>query len=162
MAAPVATPTPGVSPTSNRVAWRSKPRLREAMDRMRGVLQRVETRVLAEADTAGMVHAWLFGGALLVAALVAFMLWAIARSIQQSIHAVGEVAQALAAGDMDNRCEPHGSDEVSALARMINLLADTMQGMLTRLRIRGRAAAASATSWSKRWKWRTRKPRPIA
>jgi len=47
---------------------------------------------------------------------------------------VGEVAQALAAGDMDNRCEPHGNDEVSALARMINLLADTMQGMLTRLR----------------------------
>jgi hypothetical protein len=35
---------------------------------------------------------------------------------------------------MDNRCDTHGSDEVSGLARMINLLADTMQGMLTRLR----------------------------
>ena len=62
------------------------------------------------------------------------MVWAIAKSIQSSIHAVGEVAQALAAGDMDNRCDTHGSDEVSGLARMINLLADTMQGMLTRLR----------------------------
>ena len=35
---------------------------------------------------------------------------------------------------MDNRCDTHGSDEVSGLSRMINLLADTMQGMLTRLR----------------------------
>ena len=47
---------------------------------------------------------------------------------------MGDVAQALAAGDMDNRCDAHGTDEVSGLARMINLLADTMQGMLTRLR----------------------------
>jgi diguanylate cyclase (GGDEF)-like protein len=108
--------------------------LREAMNRMRGVLGRVETRVLAEADRADTVTTLLICGALLAAALSALLLWAIAKSIQHSIHAVGEVAQALAAGDMDNRCEPHGNDEVSALARMINLLADTMQGMLTRLR----------------------------
>src|SRR5688572_1393088 len=108
--------------------------LRESMARMRAILHRAESRVLAEADRASIVTTWLVGGALLVAALAALMLWAIARSIQSSIHEVGEVAQALAAGDMDNRCEAHGNDEVSALARMINLLADTMQGMLTRLR----------------------------
>ncbi len=108
--------------------------LREAMTRMRGVLGRVESRVLAEADRADMVTTLLLCGGLLAAALSGLLLWAIAKSIQHSIHAVGEVAQALAAGDMDNRCEPHGNDEVSALARMINLLADTMQGMLTRLR----------------------------
>src|SRR4029079_14703298 len=73
-------------------------------------------------------------GGLFAALLAALMLWLVGESIPHSIHAVGEGAQALAAGDMDNRCEPHGSDEVSALARMINLLADTMQGMLTRLR----------------------------
>jgi len=117
--------------------------LREAMTRMRVVLQRVEARVLVEADRATVVNTWLIGGGLIVALLGALMLWAIARSIQHSIHAVGEVAQALAAGDMDNRCEPHGSDEVSALARMINLLADTMQGMLTRLR-----SEASRSSFS--------------
>jgi diguanylate cyclase (GGDEF)-like protein len=108
--------------------------LRDAMTRMRVILQRVETHVLAEADRADKVTMWVIGAALLAAMLAALMIWMIARSIQHSIHAVGEVAQALAAGDMDNRCEPHGSDEVSALARMINLLADTMQGMLTRLR----------------------------
>ena len=108
--------------------------LREAMNRMRGVLGRVESRVLAEADRADTVTTLLICGGLLAAALSGLLLWAIAKSIQHSIHAVGEVAQALAAGDMDNRCEPHGNDEVSALARMINLLADTMQGMLTRLR----------------------------
>jgi diguanylate cyclase (GGDEF)-like protein len=106
----------------------------DAMGRMRGVLQRVETRVLDEADRADAVTTWLIGGALIAAALAALLVWVIAKSIQSSIQAVGEVAQALAAGDMDNRCETHGSDEISALARMINLLADTMQGMLTRLR----------------------------
>lgn len=108
--------------------------IREAMTRMRGVLGRAETRVLAEAGRADTVTTWLVCGGLIAAALAGLLLWAIALSIQHSIHAVGEVAQALAAGDMDNRCEPHGNDEVSALARMINLLADTMQGMLTRLR----------------------------
>ncbi|HEX5160388.1 MAG TPA: diguanylate cyclase [Steroidobacteraceae bacterium] len=108
--------------------------LRDAETRLQAVLQRVESRVVAEADGARFANTWLIGGGLLVAVIAALMLWAIARSIQQSIHDVGEVAQALAAGDMDNRCEPHGTDEVSALARMINLLADTMQGMLTRLR----------------------------
>jgi diguanylate cyclase (GGDEF)-like protein len=108
--------------------------IRDAMTRMRGVLGRVEARVLAEAGRADSVATWLIVGGLIAATLAGLLVWAIAKSIQHSIHAVGEVAQALAAGDMDNRCEPHGNDEVSALARMINLLADTMQGMLTRLR----------------------------
>ncbi len=108
--------------------------LRDAMTRMRTVLGRVETRVLAEAGRSGTITAWVIGGGALAALLVAFMLWAIAHSIRTSIRTVGEVAQALAAGDMDNRCDTHGSDEISGLSRMINLLADTMQGMLTRLR----------------------------
>ena len=109
--------------------------LRDAMTRMRGVLHRVETRVLAEADRADTVTAWLIGGAL--SRPRSSRCWCSGRSrIPSSVrlHDVGEVAQALAAGDMDNRCDTHGSDEVSGLARMINLLADTMQGMLTRLR----------------------------
>jgi diguanylate cyclase (GGDEF)-like protein len=108
--------------------------LRDAMSRMRGVLQRVETRVLAEASRADSVNAWLLGGALFAALIAGFTLWAVARSIQSSIRSIGEVAQALAAGDMDNRCEVQGHDALGGLARMINLLADTMQGMLTRLR----------------------------
>jgi diguanylate cyclase (GGDEF)-like protein len=108
--------------------------LREAMTRLRAVLYRAETRVIGEANHAGMVIAWVIGGAVVAALLAALMLYAIARSLQQSIRSVGEVAQALAAGDMDNRCETDGTDEINTLARMINLLADTMQGMLTRLR----------------------------
>jgi methyl-accepting chemotaxis protein len=72
--------------------------LREAMTRLHAIQQRVEIRVLVEADGASLVNTWLAVGALLVAALAALLLWAIARSIQKSIHEVGEVAQALAAG----------------------------------------------------------------
>ncbi len=108
--------------------------LRDSMARMRVVLFRVETRVLAEAERADSVTAWLIAGAVLAVLLAGFALWLVAHSIQNSLRSVGEVAQALAAGDMDNRCDTHGHDEVSGLAKMINLLADTMQGMLTRLR----------------------------
>jgi diguanylate cyclase (GGDEF)-like protein len=108
--------------------------LRDAMTRMRSVLYRVETRVLNEAERADSVTAWLIGGAISAMLLLGFGTWAVARSIQTALRTVGEVAQALAAGDMDNRCEAQGHDEIGGLARMINLLADTMQGMLTRLR----------------------------
>jgi diguanylate cyclase (GGDEF)-like protein len=108
--------------------------IRDAMTRMRVVLGRFETRVLTETNRSGTVAAWVIGGALAAAVVVGLMMWAMAMSIRHSILTIGEVAQALAAGDMDNRCDSHGSDEVSGLARMINLLADTMQGMLTRLR----------------------------
>jgi diguanylate cyclase (GGDEF)-like protein len=108
--------------------------LKDSMSRMRSVLQRVETRVLAEAERAGAVKAWLIGGAAAAAIVAMLVFSAMARSLQRSLQEVGNVAQALAAGDMDNRCDTHGTDEVSGLARMINLLADTMQGMLTRLR----------------------------
>jgi diguanylate cyclase (GGDEF)-like protein len=106
----------------------------EAMTRMRVVLHRVETRVIEDAARSGSITAWVVGGVSFALLLVGLMMWAIAHSIRSSIVAVGEVAQALAAGDMDNRCDTHGSDEVTSLARMINLLADTMQGMLSRLR----------------------------
>ena len=108
--------------------------LRDAMTRMRAVLFRAETRVLTQADRADSVIAWLIAGAVFASLFAGFALWLVAHSIQGSLRSVGEVAQALAAGDMDNRCDTHGHDEVGGLARMINLLADTMQGMLTRLR----------------------------
>ncbi len=108
--------------------------LTEAMERMRGVLHRMETRVIAEANRSSVVRAWVIGGGLLAACIVIAVFLFIANSLQKSIHSVAEVAQALAAGDMDNRCDVSGDDEVSGLARMVNLLADTMQGMLTRLR----------------------------
>jgi diguanylate cyclase (GGDEF)-like protein len=108
--------------------------LAEAMTRMRGVLHRVETRVIAEANRSSVVTAWVIGGGLLAAAIAIAVFLFIANSLQKSIHSVAEVAQSLAAGDMDNRCDVSGNDEVSGLARMVNLLADTMQGMLTRLR----------------------------
>jgi diguanylate cyclase (GGDEF)-like protein len=98
------------------------------------VLQRVETRVLEDARRATLMSAWIIAGAIFAAVLAVAIFWMIARSISHSVRDISDVAQALAAGDMDNRCDVHGNDEVSSLARMINLLADTMQGMLTRLR----------------------------
>ena len=108
--------------------------LTEAMMRMRGVLHRMETRVIEQANRSSVVTAWLIGGGLLAVGIAVAVFLFIANSLQKSIHSVAEVAQALAAGDMDNRCDVTGNDEVSGLARMVNLLADTMQGMLTRLR----------------------------
>jgi diguanylate cyclase (GGDEF)-like protein len=108
--------------------------IKDSMMRLRSVLQRVETRVLDEARRAMLMSAWIVGGAIFAAIVAVAMFWMIAKSISNTVKDISDVAQALAAGDMDNRCDVHGNDEVSSLARMINLLADTMQGMLTRLR----------------------------
>ncbi len=106
----------------------------DAMVRMRSILQRVETRVLQQESQSWRITTGVIVGGAAVGVLMWLMLWRGARSIQKSIRAVSDVAQSLAAGDMDNRCELHGAAEVNSLARMVNLLADTMQGMLTRLR----------------------------
>jgi diguanylate cyclase (GGDEF)-like protein len=108
--------------------------LHDAMRRMRVILHRIETRVLNESERFAPQTAWIIGGALFAALLATIAFYAVAKSIQSSIRAVSDVAQALAAGDLDNRCDAQSADEVGSLARMINLLADTMQGMLTRLR----------------------------
>jgi diguanylate cyclase (GGDEF)-like protein len=115
-----------------RVALESA--LRECMTRMRGVLHRVETRVILEAGRNDIVTFWVIAGAVVAAILATLMFMGIAYSIQESIRSVRDVAQSLAAGDMDNRCEIHGKDEVGSLARMVNTLADTMGNMITRLR----------------------------
>jgi diguanylate cyclase (GGDEF)-like protein len=108
--------------------------LHDAMRRMRVILHRIETRVLNESERFAPQTVWIIVGALFAALLATIAFYAVAKSIQNSIRAVSDVAQALAAGDMDNRCDAQSADEVGSLARMINLLADTMQGMLTRLR----------------------------
>jgi diguanylate cyclase (GGDEF)-like protein len=115
-----------------RVSFESA--LTDAMLRMRSVLHRAETRVLEESGRSSTITWWVIAGSIAAALMAALTFWIIAHSIRESIRSIRDVAQALAAGDMDNRCDSHGSDEVGALARMINLLADTMQGMLTRLR----------------------------
>ena len=109
--------------------------LRDAMTRMRGVLHRVETRVIAEANRSGIVTAWVIGGACWRPRSRDRRVLGIAKSIAEfdsrrwvrSRRRWPPATWTIAATRI-------GSDEVSGLARMINLLADTMQGMLTRLR----------------------------
>jgi hypothetical protein len=90
--------------------------IRDAMTRMRSVLQRVETRVISEANQTGVITAWVgWRGAFAISCSWEPPMWAIAPH-SHFIRTVGDVAQALAAGDMDNRCDAHGSDEVSGLS----------------------------------------------
>jgi diguanylate cyclase (GGDEF)-like protein len=115
-----------------RVALESA--LREAMNRMRGILHRIETRVIAESGRNDVVTLWVVAGAALAALIACLMFMGIAYSILGSIRSVRDVAESLAAGDMDNRCDIHANDEVGGLSRMVNTLADTMGQMITRLR----------------------------
>jgi diguanylate cyclase (GGDEF)-like protein len=115
-----------------RVALESA--LREAMNRMRGILHRVETRVIAESGRNDIVTLWVVAAAALAGLLACLMFMGIAYSILGSIRSVRDVAESLAAGDMDNRCDIHANDEVGGLSRMVNTLADTMGQMITRLR----------------------------
>ncbi len=106
----------------------------EATDKTAALAHRAESRVLNETGRTASLSTWIVAGAIVIAGIMVLIFWGIAYSIQGSIRSVREVAQSLATGDMDHRCEVHSSDEVSGLAAAINTLADTMRDMIVRLR----------------------------
>lgn len=76
---------------------------------------------------------------LLFAGLVTVTLgWAgvglIARSIRRSLTGLRDVAQAVAAGDLERRSDLHGPDEVGQLAGAVNRMAHELHGMISRMR----------------------------
>jgi diguanylate cyclase (GGDEF)-like protein len=76
----------------------------------------------------------------LLAAAVATVLggWlgvaAIARSIRRSLMGLRDVAQAVAAGELDRRSDQKGRDEVGQLASSVNQMADGLHQMIDRMR----------------------------
>jgi two-component system sensor histidine kinase BaeS len=64
------------------------------------------------------------GMALLAATLLGFLL---ARHLSRPVVALRDSVQSLTAGDFSTRTEPAGQDEIAALARHINRLAETLQ-----------------------------------
>src|SRR5690349_23320444 len=69
--------------------------LRDAMTRIRGVLQRIEARVINDSGDAFSTDVWIIGGALFAGGLAAAICLLIARSISHSVRDISDVAQAL-------------------------------------------------------------------
>lgn len=60
----------------------------------------------------------------------------VARQLARRLAALAELSQTLAAGDLSRRAEITGSDEVSVLARSLNVLADAVAARIEELRHR--------------------------
>ncbi len=98
---------------------------------------RAEIRPVVTTVWVGSVVAAVPG--LLVAALLAV---AAARSVGGRVRDVSDAAEALAAGNLDQRVPVRGEDEVASLARSFNLMAERLEGAMSSLSDeRGRAVA---------------------
>ena len=76
---------------------------------------------------AGLAPSLRIAIALLVSGLVSLLL---AAMLSRPLRRLRQAAQALASGDLDARAGGHGRDEIGALARDFDLMAERLRGML--------------------------------
>lgn len=94
----------------------------------------VQVSVPTDPIYAEMRQTWLSllalgGGVLLLTALASLTL---ARQIAHPIESLTQVSDAMAAGDLSQRVQPGGTDEIARLGRAFNQMADQVTDMLTR------------------------------
>lgn len=65
---------------------------------------------------------------------VAFLVGMISLSIRRSLQKVRNVAQTIAAGNLNQRCSHTSNDEVGQLSNAVNSMADNLQDLISRLR----------------------------
>lgn len=107
----------------------------EAFTRQSDELVRAGEQVQAASRAAAeMAQRWLA----LAAAVTVLVGWVcvalVARSIRRSLTALGDVAVAIADGDLERRCDMRTRDELGQLAGSINQMADRLHEMLERTR----------------------------
>lgn len=63
-----------------------------------------------------------------------FLTWTITNSVRRSVRDVSAVARSLAAGGLNVRYEKSTSDEIGAIGASLNAMADSLQGILRKMR----------------------------
>jgi len=107
----------------------------DAFTRQSDELARASEQVQAASRAAAEVAQRWLALAAAVTVLVGWLCVAlVARSIRRSLTALGEVAVAIAEGDLERRSEVRTKDEVGQLAGSINQMADRLHEMIERSR----------------------------
>jgi len=81
-------------------------------------------------------HTWLsllVTGLVVIAITIIVSLW-LARGILEPVQALRQAAGRMAAGDLEQRIEPSGSDELAQLGRAFNLMASRLQHLMEQQR----------------------------
>lgn len=87
----------------------------------------------SEANTLVVVrNALLSAGALLLVAL-SLLVWLVSRQVTRPVKEAGGVALKLAEGDLGERLQVRGNDELASLATSMNRMASTLQSQIERL-----------------------------
>lgn len=109
--------------------------LTAAMDLQAGMLSRSVISANDDAaNAAATAKRWIVGAFLLTTLTTALLVALVSASIRGSLRRVRDVADAMKEGELDRRCEPGGRDELGALARALNAMAEQVSSMITRLR----------------------------
>lgn len=86
-----------------------------------------------EAATLRFIQQALLVGGLALVVLIGVVTWVIVRLVVRPIRTTADTSQRLAAGELEVRLPQHGEDEIAALWRSFNEMADSLQSQINRL-----------------------------
>jgi len=86
-----------------------------------------------ERDILNLVREWFLVGGLALLALVAALAWLATRLVTDPVGQAASVSQDLAQGELDERMEVNGTDELARLATSFNTMADSLQQQIQQL-----------------------------
>lgn len=109
--------------------------LRQLNDATTALFAQATARAEQQATQAAFgAQRWIIAAAVGVAILTCLLVELVGRSLRRSLRLVRDAATEIAEGDLSVRSDVRGRDEVGALARAVNKMADELQSMIDRLR----------------------------
>lgn len=109
--------------------------LRQAIDSQTGLLSQAIVKANNDAAVSALAAKRWIVSAFIVAGIVVGLLVAfVSASIRRSLRRVRDVAHAMAAGDLQVRNTDLTRDEIGQLARALDSMADSLSGMIIKLR----------------------------
>jgi diguanylate cyclase (GGDEF)-like protein len=109
--------------------------LRAAIDAQTRLLSQRVVKANDDAAAAALTaKRWIVSAFVVAAVVVGLLVALVSASIRRSLRKVRDVAHAMAAGDLNVRSVETTRDEIGQLARALNKMADSLSGMILKLR----------------------------
>ncbi len=94
---------------------------------------KVTEKAFADLEKANATIRWLIGISLAIMLVVLFVLFLVSRAISIPVVEASRVMQRMAGGDLSQKAEVTGHDEVADLSRNLNLFIDSMRAFMANL-----------------------------
>ena len=89
--------------------------------------------LIGEQQTLDFVQATLVVGGLITMLIIAFISWFVTRRIVRPVQQVAQVAEEIAAGDLNRKLTEQGEDAIAQLARSFNRMTEALRTQIDKL-----------------------------